>query len=199
MGRFARDSGGSFENPPLGNHLAICYRLVDLGTQHDEYNGKQIVRNQLLVSWELPNELMKDGKPFVVAKFYTNSLHEKAALRHDLSAWRTRDFTPEELNKFDLQSILGKPCMLSIIEKDGKVKVGSIAAIPKGTLIPPVFNTPHAFWIEEWNQKIFDSLSEGIKEIIIESDEYKEMQTGGLSSMKDDLPWKEKTVEELMF
>ena len=200
MGRYAKDvGGGDYEQAPTGNHLARCVRLVDLGTQHGTYEGKATVRNQVLIGFELCNEQMQDGRPFTIGEFYTNSLNEKAKLRAHLEAWRGRAFTEEELNGFDLQNILGKPCMVSVVTNDkGKSKVGAIASLPKGMQAPECVNTPFAFWLEEWDQTVFDGLPEGLQKIIKESDEYKARMSGngsrqkamsGIASMEDDIPF----------
>jgi hypothetical protein len=65
------------------------------------------------------------GKPFTVSKFYTASLGEKANLRADLKNWRGRDFTDEELAGFEAKNILGKPCMLSVVETESEGKTYS--------------------------------------------------------------------------
>lgn len=185
MGRYASNSGEHFEQAPTGNHIARCIRLIDIGTQRGEYQGKPTVRNQVLVTWELCNEMMEDGKPFSVSRFYTNSLNEKANLRADLESWRGRAFSPEELVKFDLQSILGKPCMLNVVrsEKD-KAVVASIAAMPKGTTAPECVNRPFAFWLDEWSDEVFDGLPDGIKRLIAASDEYKARGTAPKTASK---------------
>jgi hypothetical protein len=169
------NGGGDFKTAPAGTHMARCIRLIDIGTQHGEYQGKPTVRKQLVVVWELPNELMDDGKPFITSKFYTASLGEKATLRKDLESWRGRAFSDEELAGFDLRTILGKPCMLSLIEKEQstKTKVAGVMAAPKGTTLPVAANESYAFDIDDWNQAIFDKLSDGIKGLIQASDEYK--------------------------
>lgn len=127
--------------------------------------------------WELPNETFEvDGqqKPFIVSKFYTNSLSEKANLRKDLESWRGQPFEVKELLGFDLMNVLGKPCILSIVHnEDGKAKVASVAKVMKGMECPPAVNSPDAFWIDEWDQAKFDSFSDGIKKLILESDECK--------------------------
>ncbi|MHA1379626.1 MAG: hypothetical protein ACTSRG_14730 [Candidatus Helarchaeota archaeon] len=46
------------------------------------------------------------------------SLHAKATMRKFLESWRGKKFTKEELEGFDLQKILGKPCQLQIIHSD---------------------------------------------------------------------------------
>jgi hypothetical protein len=180
MARFASDTGGGdFKQAPAGNHVARCIRLTDLGTQHGEYQGEPTKRNQVLVTWELPLETVEiegEQRPLLVSKFYTNSLGEKANLRKDLESWRARPFTAEELMKFDLEKILGAPCMVSVIHNEkGKATVATVAAMAKGTTCPPAINEVDSFWLEDFNHDKFESISDGIKKIIMESDEYKAM------------------------
>ncbi len=182
MGRYAQDTGGGdFKQPDPGSHVGRAIRIIDIGTHHGEYQGAATVRNQIILQWELPNELIEvEGvnKPLVTSKFYTNSLSEKANLRKDLEAWRSRAFTPEELMRFDLMGVLGKPCMLSIVHNEkGKAKVVGVSAMPKGMTCPEAFNPIDAFWIDEWNQAKFDALSEGFQKLVMDSDEYKAMRT----------------------
>src|ERR1700685_4504260 len=96
--------GGDFEQPPIGTHMARCVRVIDIGTQRGEYQGKVNIRRQCIIAWELPTELMSEGdsagKPFIVSRFYTASLGKKANLRADLQNWRGREFTEEELSGF---------------------------------------------------------------------------------------------------
>lgn len=176
MARYASDTGGGdFQQAPAGSHIARCVKLTDLGTQTGEYEGKVNHRNQVLVTWELPSELMEDGQPFLVSKFYTNSLGEKATLRHHLVNWRGREFTTEELMKFDLQNILGAPCMLSVVHSEkGKAKVDAVMKMPKGMECPPQINASFAFWLDEFDPVIFDRVPKGIQAIIMKSPEYAE-------------------------
>lgn len=183
MGRYAQDPGGDFKPAPPGTHVAICVRLTDLGTQHSEYNGQSQVKNQILVTWELPNEKMDDGQPFLCSHFYTNSLHEMATLRAHLESWRGRAFTEAEAEKFDLMNLLGKPCMVSIIHTDkGKAKISAVMALPKGTVVPQPHNKLTAFWLDEFSQDAYDEVSDGIKKIIEKSDEWKVLRNGGAPS-----------------
>jgi len=183
MGRFATDTGSTTYTPaPVGTHVARCFRIIDIGTQHGEYQGKPTRRNQIIIGWELPDELIdtEEGeKPIVTSRFYTNSLGEKANLRRDLEAWRGRTFSDEELMKFDLETIVGVPCLLTIVKSDnGKTKVAAVTGLPKGTQCPPQVNESFTFWLDEFDQEQFNTLSEGIQGIIKRSDEYKEMMNG---------------------
>lgn len=199
------NGGGDFEQPPIGTHVARCVKLIDIGTQQGEYQGKATFRRQVIIGWELPSELMSDGdsagKPFVVSKFYTASLGDKANLRADLKNWRGRDFTDEELAGFEAQNILGKPCMLSITLNDkGKARVTGVMALPKGTAVPEQINHSVFFSLEpsDFNVDVFEALSEGYKKMIRVSPEYIELTKpghakprtdGAFSDMEDDIPF----------
>ncbi len=137
------DTGGAAFTPcPAGSYLARCVSIIDLGTQQSTYEGEIKHNRKVLLAWEiLDDETRKDdGSPFVLSKRFTQSLHEKAALRKTLASWRGRDFTPLELRGFDLAGVLGKDAFLSVIhiEKDGKT-FANIAAVmkpPKGMTAP---------------------------------------------------------------
>lgn len=186
MGRYASDSGtATFTPAPVGTHVARCFRIVDLGTQHGEYAGRPTRRNQILVSWELPEELIEteEGKrPITASRFYTNSLSEKANLRQDLEAWRGRTFTEAELDRFDLESILGKPCLLTIVSKEGgKTKVAGVSGLPKNMQCPPQVNSSFTLWLDEdFDIEKFEALSDGIKNIVKKSEEWHYLQDGDI-------------------
>src|SRR4030095_6955357 len=182
------DSGGTdFEQPPIGAHVARCIKVIDIGTQKGEYQGTPNYKRQVIIAWELPTELITTGdwagKPFTVSKFYTASLSEKANLRKDLAGWRGRDFTPEELLGFDSKNILGKPCMLSVIHNDKKkARVSGVMQVPKGLAVPDQVNETLFFSLESFDQKVFDSLSDGYKRMIELSPEYQHLKHGDTPS-----------------
>lgn len=183
MGRYSSDSGGgSFTPAPVGTHVARCVKLIDLGTQHGEYKGEPTRRNQVLVTWELPQEIIEiDGKsvPQTTSKFYTNSLGEKANLRRDLEGWRGRAFSESELERFDLEAVLGKPCLLTIVgAENGKTKVAGVSGLAKGMECPPQVNESFAFWLDDYDEDKFDSISDGIKKIIQKSEEWDYVHAG---------------------
>ena len=179
------DSGsGEFLQPPVGTSSARCYSMIDLGTQKGEYQGQITHKRQVLIGWELSNELIpsgeKEGEPFVISKFYTASLHEKAALRHDLINWRGRDFSEKELQGFDPKNILGTPCMLTLVSNDkGRIKVNGVMKVMKGLEVPSLHNPIRYLSLEpeEFDRSVFEGLSEKIKAIIMESPEYKVLST----------------------
>jgi hypothetical protein len=192
----AKDNGGgNFTPAPAGTHVAICIKLIDIGRQREEYQGQVTHPHQFIMGWELPNELIQggelDGQPFYASKFYTLSLHEKATLRKDLASWRGRDFTPEELEGFDVQNVLGKACMLSIVsKKGGGTKIGGVMALPNGMQVPKQTNPSVYFSLDEFDKDVFDSLSDGIKKFIVQSPEYLALhkESNGATGVQDGPP-----------
>ena len=104
-----------FENVEPGTYAAVCIGVIDLGTQPVEFEGEKKQQHKLIITFEL-SEQMGDGRPFVANREFTVSLHEKAGLRKFLAGWRGRDFNAEELAGFDLKNLLGKGCLLSMIQ-----------------------------------------------------------------------------------
>lgn len=160
-----------------------------------EYQGIPNRRNQVLITWELCNEPMQDGRPYIVSMFLTNSLNEKAKMRGFLESWRGRKFTAEELAKFDLENILGAPCMLNVIMGEtAKAKVGGIGAMPKGMTAPEAQNAPEAYWIESHTPDQWDRIPKGIQKIIQLSAEWQAREKAPppghhFDDLKDDIPF----------
>ena len=98
-----------FEPAPEGLHDSVCVDVVDKGWMESAFGIKPKVR----LAWEIKAK-REDGKPFLVSKTYTVSLHPKATLRQDLKAWRGREFTKEELANFDMEKLVGAPCRLLV-------------------------------------------------------------------------------------
>jgi hypothetical protein len=86
-------NGGGYESLPVGQYKAACYRIVDVGTHNETYEGETSKRHSVFIYWETPDNKMSDGKPFSIMKQYTLSLNEKSALFRDLCSWRKKKFT----------------------------------------------------------------------------------------------------------
>jgi hypothetical protein len=138
---YAKSSGGtSFIPAPAGSHAAVCVDVVDLGVLKVTWGGKDKSQHKINIVWQI-DEDRDDGKPHQVRKRYTLSLHEKASLRKDLESWRGQAFTDEELQGFDVERLIGVPCLLSVIHAKGNdggtfANVASIMRLPKGMTAP---------------------------------------------------------------
>lgn len=177
---------GDFELPPAGTFMAICYRVIDLGTQDTTYKGQAKKQHKILLSWELPDEKMKDGRPFTISQRYTWSMSEKASLRRDLESWRGKPFTDADFGDggFDIRKLLGVPCLLTIVHTDGEKKyanIKSISGLLRGMTAPTLANEAVFLGLTEelWDSDVFYKLSENLQTTIKSSPEYGEIVNGG--------------------
>jgi hypothetical protein len=132
-------AGASFVPAPAGTHAAVCVDVIDLGMTEVTYSGKTQKKHKIVIAWQI-DENMDNGKPFLVRRRYTCSLHEKATLRRDLESWRGRAFTDKELEAFDLESLLSAACLINVIHdsRNGSTfaNVASVMRLPKGMTAP---------------------------------------------------------------
>lgn len=169
---------------PAGSHHAVCFGVIDLGTQPPRENSRYPKREKkLLLMWELPDERMtfeRDGVqvegPRVISKDFTQSLHEKATLGKFLTAWRGRAFTPEELKGFNVSKLLGANCMLNIVHSDDGqyANIASVMPLPKGMLAQKRTQTelPSVlFDLDEYDGGPFPKLPQWVIDRIIRCDE----------------------------
>jgi len=173
------------EPVPAGVHAAICYSVYDLGTHSSEYAGQVRERREVLIMWELPDVRIDiDGKdlPKALSKRFTLSLHEKAALRHMLQGWRNKQFTPQELAGFDLEKLLGVPCQLQVIHKQGTknpertfANVGAVLPAMKG--YNKKAENPLRFFAfdDPQNENIPEGTPDWVSDIIMDSKEWDEV------------------------
>lgn len=176
--------GSDFSPPPEGNHVAVCFRVVDLGTQETSFKGEAKRAHQILISWELPEEKMDDGRPFTIGRKYTYSSSTKSNLRKDLESWRGKPFEDWELGEFDIGKLLGAGCMLNVMheERNGNTyaNIKAIARLPKGLPTPTVENPPVCFSLSDrpFSRAVFEMFGERLREIIAKSPEYRSAVEG---------------------
>jgi len=138
--------------------------VVDMGLQDTPFGAKHKIR----FGWELPNELMEDGRPFVIGKDYTASLHPDSTLAQDLTAWRGKSFTESELAGFDVFKVLDSYCMVTVIHATSKAgkhyaNVKSVTAMPKGTPKPAGVNGIVSFSLEAPDEAMFQAIPEWLQ------------------------------------
>lgn len=127
----AKDNRKEFTPAPEGLHQAVCVDVVDLGTQSTPWGEKL----QVDLRWQLEDVDPETERRFMVSKRYTLSLNEKATLRQHLEAWRGRKFTPQELQGFDLEVLLGVNCQVQVVHvltEKGNLFANVQAIVPLG-------------------------------------------------------------------
>jgi len=164
----------TFTPAPVGAHGARLHQAIDLGTQESSYYGP---KRKVLLNFELPGKLMDSGEPFTVSNWYTASLSKKSNLRQDLISWMGRDLIPEEIQNFDWGVVKDIPCLVSVVhhtKDDGSViaKIQSISPVPEGMEVAPLHGEQIIFDLANLDDELFESLSDGIKKMIMRSPEY---------------------------
>jgi hypothetical protein len=210
-----KDSGGgNFKAVPPGNHVARCIGVIDIGTQTTEYEGVQALKHQLILKYEVlgeddagvPMTVDYEGgsMPMTISKWLTASMNQKATLRGWLASWRGRDFTPEELKGFAVDSVLGSFCMLNVTQtetKDGKTrsKAAAISPVPAAMrkMLPKGVHPLVSFDIDKPDMKVLEEFHEKLQETIKSSQEWKARSAPKpvkkpepeLVDMEDDIPF----------
>ena len=165
------DSGGGYAQVPSGVHKARCVKIIDLGTQRQEFSGEVSWKRQVMLIWEIPGQDNMNGEPMTISKFYTLSLHEKSNLGADLTSWRGRAFTETEKQGFDISNLAGVPCMLNVVEgNNGKARISTIMPLAKGDEMAGQYNETVIFSLNEYqegNIESFNKLSDGIRRMVL--------------------------------
>ena len=210
MGLMASDSGGTnFEPLPAGVHHAVCYGVIDIGTQPAN-NPAFSDTHRCMIMWEVPEErieIEKDGEklnlPRVISRELTISLSEKSHMRPLLESWRGRPFNMQELMAFDLANLVGANCLLNVIHKEsnGKTYANVAAAMPlpnKMEKLAP--ENPSIFYsMEDMGLNVPDGIPDWIVKKIHNSREWNE--TGQMNDWPDENPadYREPDQEDIPF
>lgn len=188
MAIYATNSATKRELIPAGNYIGRCYQMIHIGTVTEFYQGEPKTLNKVRIGWELPTEkrVFKEEngeQPLVISKEFTLSMNEKSNLRKMLASWRGKDFSEDEIKKFDITKLLGVPCMINIIHKpkasDPTVvyeQIATISPVPKGLAVPGQENKNIVLSYDNFDQALFDSLPDFIKDKMKGSIEFAAMQ-----------------------
>lgn len=169
-----------------GVYIAVCCGLVDIGDHYSEQYDK--VQRKCQIIWELfgagtiPSGDAETNR--TLSNRYTMSFSNKSTLRKDLRAWRGREFTDEELKRFDLKNILGAYCQLQITHTTSNgntyANVSGIMSLSKGMPKPDQTNTS-IYWDFEESEigdSVWQLIPEWLRNVIAASETYKFITTG---------------------
>lgn len=169
-----------------GQHIAVIVAMIDLGTHLENgFNGgpEREVR-KCFFAFELVNEKMDNGLPFVVGREYTTSLNSKSAMVQMLQKVRGKEYGDSE--QVDVTGCVGKGCQVLIQHRESSsgrkyAKIADVTAPPKGARVGKSTHTPIVFVIDDddANLELPDqdwlpfSIGERLSEKIARSPEWK--------------------------
>jgi hypothetical protein len=176
--------------PKEGQHLALLYAVVDLGTQMKQYKGQPAVETPMIhLSWEFPRleaVFNPEKGPQKLACFqeYTNSLGAKANFGKMINSWLKKDKPIEKITYEQYTKILGKPCMIQIEHKPNKdypeIKYANIAGNgvavyrrPEDVKFPAETSNPKLiFALDHFSWETFNKIPKHLQEKIEHSLEW---------------------------
>jgi hypothetical protein len=149
-----------------GIHPARLAWVVDLGIQSGQYGDKP----KVVLSFELPDEVMPDGRPAMLSKTFTASLTPKSALRAALAALVGPLTTGTQLA---LKDVVGKPCMLTVVHKprDSGGVSATIEAIatPGRYQVPPLIGPGLVYDMAKPDPAVLSGLPEWIQTAVAQA------------------------------
>ena len=165
---------GSPELAPPGVHKARCVSVVDLGTHKNKKYG--IWLHKIMLESEMPEAKKPDGTCITTGKICTLSMHPKSRLRRHIESWRSKVFTDQEAEEYDIFNLLDVPAIINVTINNGKMFARNIMPLKKSEC-PERINDLSAFSLSAFDQKVFESLSKRLQSRIKESREYNDMIT----------------------
>ena len=179
-----KSNKGDFKTVPAGNHVARLYRLLHIGTVPEVYMGEDKMTNKIMLGFELPNEKAvftteKGEEPFVISREFTLSMNEKANLRKIVEGMLGTTFSDDDADEFDIESLIGQTCLLNVVHKKSEKSgndyalIMSASPLPKGMEAPEKYNEAQILDYSKWDEKLFMSLPQFLKDKIRASEEFK--------------------------
>lgn len=164
-----------FKLPAAGTHMARVIRIIDLGIQTTPFKDKEgnvKKPRQLMLFFEIPKQKMDDGRPMIIR---TKNL--SYSLGYSDYKTKLREYSEailgQEIQKLDIQELLGKPAMISIshlpYDNDPSKKYASVTGVMQvleGIDVPEAINPLVNFSTTEFNLEVYNLLDEWIRKKI---------------------------------
>ena len=180
---------------------ATCIGIYGIGTHEETYQGETKSRNKVILNFEVKGQrrtiTTDDGDkrvPYTITGWYTFSYYKKATLAEHLSNWRGTGMSKEEENDFDLFSMLGKNCLLTVTNKTDKKgnivsdKIGNISGLMDG-MEPFESELTHSYFsFIDHGREIPDDVPPWIVKQIQSSKEWGFMEDAGNRLASDEGP-----------
>jgi len=188
-------------NPVLDpdNYPARLVQVIEMGKRPNFFDPEKI-NHEIMLTYELVSEFMLDekGEPLedkplwlsetinmidlpdnmTTQQIYADQFKGKSKL-----VQRCKTFDPKGELEFDLSELLGRPCTLTVVQYQKKLKqgetnpalgnrIGAVTGLMKGMVIPDLINPPKLFTLDEPDLTILGSLPDWLQDKIKENLEF---------------------------
>lgn len=170
------------ELAPAGTHRAVLYKVINLGTLKTEWQGQEKDSHKIRLIWELSDEFIeyeKDGEkikaPFSIGRKFTFSMGDNSHLLPIVQGM-TGGLTEDERWNFDIESLLGVPCLITVIhdEYNGNkfAKVTGASQLPKAMEKPTQVNPSEVLDVRYLTEEQIEALPSFLSDDMESSREY---------------------------
>lgn len=196
MNFYAPKPTSNFQLAPAGQHKAILYGLVDVGTQDTKnMKGEDVKQRQVIAMFELhgKNAPLVDGKPPVYSKRLTFSMHEKASLRAIVEAITGTTHNGNVYGDgIDIMPAIGGACLLQLAETkkpDGSEgrKIQAVMPVDPDAPAPERVNDLRVFSLMDgaYDDSKYQNLPTYMKELIAKSPEYQAANGNAIAAVTE--------------
>lgn len=152
-----------------GSYPARCFAVIDLGIQHSKTYDVNFPK--VMLGWEL-DKITEDNKRYIHWQAYTASLGIYAKLRILIECWRGENLSPNELENFKLETLLGLSCYVTIkhyISRDKQINwatIEEISPLPSDVSCPELQNKLIHFDLDYYTEENHRAVPEFIRKKI---------------------------------
>lgn len=154
---------------PEGPQLGLLLNIIHIGVQKTDYQNVVNYRDQILVTFELPDLTTDDGRPLTQSVRVNNLSGPKSTMTKIVKALNGGKKIE---NGIDFESLLGKPLQLTIGTTSGgnpKITEFSPALASVARSAPKLVNEPKLLLdVDNIGDKELNSLPEWIRKVINE-------------------------------
>lgn len=160
------------ELAPEGVHPVTCIGFIDMGTQEPPATQPTWGESRKCsIEFEATGLKRKDGKPHIISPRFTFSGSPKSNLMKLLKQW----LGIQDKN-FDMVSLIGRQGLATIVHSDDGqyANITNLSEAPKGMKIKPALTPSRTLFLDpdDFDQDVFDSLHDSLKEKIMSSPEF---------------------------
>jgi len=151
MSLYAKDNQKIFLPLEAGTHAGRICAVTHIGTITDNIKGKDVVRNRMYFTFEIPEALKEDGTPFTVGQEFTLSMNSRGNLLPFLESMLGKKFTVEDSKEYDVQSLIGQTALVNVVHStptaEGVVyaNIKSVSPLPKSMKCAEKITEPFLF------------------------------------------------------
>lgn len=151
MSLIAKSNNKEFKPLEAGTHIGRVVGVIHLGTITDSFKGEDVTRDRVYITFEVPEVLKEDGKPYTIGQEFTLSMNSKGNLLPFIESLLGVKLDKEQSKEFDVFTLLGQTGMLNVIHsqpnQEGNVfaNIKSVSPLPKGMTCPDPIIPPYLF------------------------------------------------------